>query len=445
MSRILQAAVLALTASGAVTLATPAGAQDVPVRKMSLAECVAAALRDNPDIKTSTDQVAVARGGRLEAGGRLGPLLRVDGSLQEWNSDYSIPFQLDPSQPPVNFPVRDQLTWNFSASAIQPITGLWSLYETYRVRDLGVDVAAIQREATLRDVGYFRTVEAYYRLLQAERLEEVASASVEQLDGQRKRANSFHDNGVVSKDDVLRAELAVANAKQRQILARAHVSLTRSRLAVQMGLSPNAAIDAVPLAGEPSVGNDVTLERAEQRAVEERVELREVDKHIQQAQGGVRIAWLKWAPQLNLMASYQHVEGSPFQQKDGAYVGGTLSWDVWDWGSTIGGIHQANARLRMARTAREKVGDQILLEVREAYLNLDAAKDAMDVAKAAVAAAEENFRLVGKRYDANTATSFDVVDAEGLLTQARGQLQTATYDYLIARAALKRAIGESRL
>ncbi|HSQ61670.1 MAG TPA: TolC family protein [Polyangiaceae bacterium] len=259
MSRILQAAVLALTASGAVTLATPAGAQDVPVRKMSLAECVAAALRDNPDIKTSTDQVAVARGGRLEAGGRLGPLLRVDGSLQEWNSDYSIPFQLDPSQPPVNFPVRDQLTWNFSASAIQPITGLWSLYETYRVRDLGVDVAAIQREATLRDVGYFRTVEAYYRLLQAERLEEVASASVEQLDGQRKRANSFHDNGVVSKDDVLRAELAVANAKQRQILARAHVSLTRSRLAVQMGLSPSAAIDAVPLAGEPSVGNDVTL------------------------------------------------------------------------------------------------------------------------------------------------------------------------------------------
>ncbi|HSQ61669.1 MAG TPA: TolC family protein, partial [Polyangiaceae bacterium] len=83
--------------------------------------------------------------------------------------------------------------------------------------------------------------------------------------------------------------------------------------------------------------------------------MREVDKHIQQAQGGVRIAWLKWAPQLNLMASYQHVEGSPFQQKDGAYVGGTLSWDVWDWGSTIGGIHQANARLRMARTAREKV------------------------------------------------------------------------------------------
>ena len=120
-----------------------------------------------------------------------------------------------------------------------------------------------------------------------------------------------------------------------------------------------------------------------------------------------------------------------------AFVGGTLSWDVWDWGATIGGVHEANARLRMARIAREKVEDQVKLEVREAYLNLDAAKDAMDGAKAAVASAEENYRLVGKRYDANTATSFDVVDSEGLLTQARGQLETATYDYLIARAALK--------
>jgi outer membrane protein TolC len=69
------------------------------------------------------------------------------------------------------------------------------------------------------------------------------------------------------------------------------------------------------------------------------------------------------------------------------------------------------------------------------------ASEALVVAKAAVAAAEENFRLVKKRYEANAATSFDVVDAEGLLTQARGQMETARYDYLIAHAALRAAMG----
>ena len=46
-----------------------------------------------------------------------------------------------------------------------------------------------------------------------------------------------------------------------------------------------------------------------------------------------------------------------------------------------------------------------------------------------------------KKFDANAATSFDVVDAEALLTQSRGQVEQALYDYLIASAALQKATG----
>ena len=60
----------------------------------------------------------------------------------------------------------------------------------------------------------------------------------------------------------------------------------------------------------------------------------------------------------------------------------------------------------------------------------------------AVSQAEENYRIVTKEFENNAATSFNVVDAEALLTQARGQVETARYDYLIARAALDRATGK---
>jgi outer membrane protein len=116
---------------------------------------------------------------------------------------------------------------------------------------------------------------------------------------------------------------------------------------------------------------------------------------------------------------------------------------VWDWGSSIASVRGANAHLRQARTLQSKLEDQLRLEVREAFLNVGTATEAMQVAKAAVASAEEHFRLVNKRYEANSTTSFDVVDAESLLTQARAQLQTSTYDYLVSRAALHRAMGES--
>jgi outer membrane protein TolC len=313
------------------------------------------------------------------------------------------------------------------------------------VRDLGVDIAAIRREATRRDVT-FRVIEGYYRLLQAERLAEVAVESVDQLDGQLKQANSFHDAGVVSRADVLRAELALANAKQRVIQARAQVALGRARLASVMGMSQSTSVDAIALASEPQPSAEIPLEQAEQKAHTDRIELRELDHRIEQSKMGVRIAWYKMAPQINLVGSYMHNQqvatGVQLVEKDAGFVGGTLSWDVWDWGSSIAGVHEANAKLHEAKTARDKLRDQLDLEVHEAFLNVGTATEAIIVAKAAVSSAEENFRLVKKRYDANTATSFDVVDAENLLTQARAQLQTSTYDYLVARAALRRATGD---
>lgn len=146
-------------------------------------------------------------------------------------------------------------------------------------------------------------------------------------------------------------------------------------------------------------------------------------------------------PQVSAVGAYIHNEGSQFVQTNSAYVGARASWDVWDWGTTTSGITEAKARARQGELARVKVSDQIRLEVRRAFLELTAAGEAVTVAQESVAQATENFRLVKKRYEANAATSFDVVDAEGLLTQARGQMQTALYDRVIARAALRRATG----
>ncbi len=404
-------------------------------RKMRLEDCVTEALRANPDVRLAVDEHDAATAGRWEAGGNFGPRVHLDASVQQWNSPFAINFGAQA------FQVRDAFTWSFTASAIQPLTGLFVIYEQYRVKDYGVDVAAIKRDTMRRDVGY-RVGEGYYRLLQAERLAEVAVSSTDQLTLQLKQADSFHDQGVVSRDDVLRAELALANAKQRVIQSRAQVSLARSRLAVLMGMSPSAAIDAVPLDGEPDLRTDITLERAESKALSDRVELKQVAAQLDQAKSGVRLAWYKMAPQVNLIASYQHQEGSQFAQVDAAFVGGSLSWDIWDWGSSIAGVRAANAGMRQANDLRTKLEDQLRLEVREAFLNVGTATEGMQVARAAVSAAEEHYRLVNKRYEANTTTSFDVVDAENLLTQARAQLQTSTYDLLVARGALRRATGD---
>jgi outer membrane protein len=445
--------VVASLATSVVLISSRADAESAPVapvapapptpglRRMSAAECVELALHHNVDVLNSGEEITATEAERAAVRGQLGPKLHADASARRWTEAYTIPFSLDPTKPPSAFPVHDAFEWNATVTLTQPITGLVAILDAYKIRDLGVDMATIRRDVARRDAAY-KVVESYYRLAQGEQLMGVAKASVEQLQAQLRQANSFHENGVVSQNDVLRAQLAVANAQQRVIGLGARVSLERSRLAVLMGMPPDALIDAQPLASAELPPPDAqTLAQDEQSAELQRIELVELDKRVEVAHRTAGIAWLRLVPQVSAVGAYLHTEGSPFTQKNSAYVGAVASWDVWDWGATSSAIPLAKARARQAALARTKLSDQIRLEVRQAYVDVASAAEASTVAKASVAQAGENFRLVTKRYEANAATSFDVVDAEGLLTQARGQLETALYDHAIARAALRRAIG----
>src|SRR2546423_1910062 len=107
---------------GALFLSGTAAAEEP--RKMTLADCVREAQTHNPDVQSAGFDQEAARAQRWEAGGHFGPLVHVDAGVQQWDSQFKIAF---PPNPP--FVVRDAFTWSFTASAIQPLTGLFAIYE----------------------------------------------------------------------------------------------------------------------------------------------------------------------------------------------------------------------------------------------------------------------------------------------------------------------------
>jgi outer membrane protein TolC len=419
----------------AATAGAEAPTTAMTVRGTTLTEAVAIALRQSPDVLARQAELEAARAEQAESRGQFGPKLHVDANVMQWNSPFDI------SLGAAVFRVREAFTWTVSPSIIQPITPLLTIYDQYKMQEYGVDVAAIRREVVRRDIA-FQVVEGYYRLAEAERLAEVADASVTQLEAQQRQAQSLFDNGVIAKNDLLRAALAVANAQQRMIQVRGQIVLARGALDTLMGQPPDTPFEPVPFVGEPPPIGDATIQSVENLAAAQRLEVVEVIKDIARANEGVALAKHKLIPQVSAIGNYTHFEGSQFQQVDASYVGLFASWDVWDWGTTWNGIHKADARLDQVRIARKKLEDQVRLEARQAFVNASTARDALEVSNVAVSQAEENYRIVTKEFENNAATSFNVVDAESLLTQARGQVETSRYDYLIARAALQRAIGK---
>jgi len=437
---------------------------------LSLDQCVAIALKENPEMASANYEVDAAVAKKNVARGGYSPRLKMDAGVQRWDKEFSaalfgmLPrycstcawnpvtdasgntlYHLDGSPrlqvQEESLTFRPQWTWSVGVTLAQPIGALWTVREANILTKLGVDIAEIKRKEARRDVA-FQVTEAYYRLLQAKSMAAVAEKSVDQVTAQVKRARTFFERGAVARNDVLRAELGLAASQQRLIQANGLVSLARGRLATLMGRSPDTEVDPVDITGEPTARPLLPVGQAEQQAVDTRFEVKEISAHIEQATAGVRMAKSKMVPQVNAVANYTRQTSSLLGLPESWFIGATASWDIWEGGSTYYGIDDSKAQLAQAVAARRKAEDAIRLDARNAHVGVTTSTEALDVAKHAVEQAEENFRIEQRRYESTSNTSFDVLDAETQLTTARGQHQAALYDLIMAHANLDRAMGE---
>ena len=165
----------------------PASAQPAPsmrraaARTMTLTDCVAIAASREP--RHAIERLPGARrGSGARAGARR---LRAQGARRRERAAVELPVHARCRQLPVGRRAQTRSRGRRGSRSSSRSRTLFAIYDEYKVQDFGVDVAAIRRAATRRDVA-FRTVEEYYRLLEAMRLSEVAEASVTQLESAQK-------------------------------------------------------------------------------------------------------------------------------------------------------------------------------------------------------------------------------------------------------------------
>ncbi|WP_428267911.1 TolC family protein [Haliangium sp.] len=437
MSKNLAALVAALSLTASTAMAQAPGEEAPAEQRMTLAECVELALQRNQELVRTDAVVAEAEAGRLSARGRYGPLLRVDASVSRWGD--SVEFTLDPAAPPLV--VRDQITSQVSGSLIQPLTGLWAIHEGYKAQTYGHDAAQHEQTAARHDV-VMAVADAYYQALGAEQLAEIAELSVRQIEAHVEQARAFHRSGLIGKNQVLEAEVRLSEVRASLVRARGGVTLARANLAFQMGLPADRQVFPAPIPETEPVSIEQSYEDAAAEALTQRSELSAIASRVEQAQAGSRAARAQMLPQLSAILNATHVEGQALARANDWFVGLQLEWNVWEWGSTYYQSEQARARVAQAEAGQAHLREAVQLQVRRAYVELRSAEEQLRATRDAVAQAEENLRIQQSRFEANAATTTEVLDAEALLARARVNVTTSFYAYLRAMTALKRALGE---
>ena len=121
-----------------------------------------------------------------------------------------------------------------------------------------------------------------------------------------------------------------------------------------------------------------------------------------------------------------------------------ISVPIFTGGRIKGDVTQAEAELQQRKAEAENIRGQVDYDVRAAFLNLNAAKEQVAVAKQNVDLANENLARSKDRFTSGVTDSVEVVQAEQSLASANDQYITSLYDHNLAKLSLARALGVAR-
>jgi len=137
-----------------------------------------------------------------------------------------------------------------------------------------------------------------------------------------------------------------------------------------------------------------------------------------------------------------NLKTSTFQPRESSFTTiAAVQFKIWDSGQTQGRVEQARADVDKAKITIENVREGIALEVRNAYLGLQEAREKVAVAEKGLQAATESLRVARLRYEAGVSNQLELSDAELAYTQAEQNLVNARYDLRVAWARLEKAMG----
>lgn len=439
MRSALAVAVLAL---GATLLGLPAMAQTptagVPTvagRVLTLDECVAIALRIQPNIRARLGDYAAAR---FRVDQALAPLLpQASGA---WTATRTRSTVLSTS-PVTGVTTKSPLDRTMDQTMAANVTVSQLLF------DFGQSFAATEAarklsEVALEDVELQRQLivdqvkEAYTNILFAQRLIRVAEQSLERANLNLRSAKGFFEVGTRPKSDVARAEVDVANARVDLIRGRNAERQARAALNTAMAIEVDAPTQVQDnLAYTPVVLSPRVLR---EEAVRLRPEMRQARLRLEAAQATERQTFRNFFPTVSGSGTY----GATTSEFNEAWsLGLSLNWVLYDGGGRVGKWREAKANAEAAEARVRAQELDIQRQVEQAQLAVAEADERIQAAQVAVASAQENFRLAQGRFDAGVGTILELTDAQLALTQSQNTEAQALSDYRIALYRLDLAVG----
>jgi len=427
--------------SSALTGSVPSGPASDETLRLTLRDAITRSLRYNLATIENGQNAQIARGHRLLALSNLLPQVSAGASetVQQVNLG-----TLGLSG--LNVPGIPTVVGPFSYSSVDASISqtLFSFESIQRFRSARTAEQAAQLSyQDILDVVTLTVGSAYLQIIEAGSRIEAQEAQVRNARALNDQAVDQVQAGTAPRIEATRTEVQLHTEEYNLSIARNNFQVAKLALGRAIGLPLGQQFelaDALPYSDISALSVDEAL----QIAYKSRSDFRSALASQKAAAQTLSATKGERYPVVAVNGDYGDL-GPTFGHSHGDFTfQAGIRVPLFTGGRIKGDVTQAEAELKQRKAEAENVRGQIDYDVRTAFLNLNAAKEQVTVAKQNVELANDNLARSKDRFTSGVTDSVEVVQAEQSLASANDQYITSLYNHNFAKLSLARALGIAR-
>ncbi|MDB4925597.1 TolC family protein [Mucilaginibacter sp.] len=289
-------------------------------------------------------------------------------------------------------------------------------------------------------------INEYYNLYKVLQSKKVVNQNLETIDAQIHQSQRFFEQGLVTKNDVLRFQLQRANVELSGIDLESNRKIINYNLNILLGLPETTQLNIAQInEANRELG---LLSNYIDTAISNRQELKQLDLRNKYAETNIKTINANTTPTVSASAGgyYVDVSGNPLPRSGNfitpVTVGLTAAWN-------FGALWTNKNKIAEAKIQRDQVAinkgitlDNVKNEVNQNYQNYMTALNKIKLLQTSIEQANENNNILASKYKSNIASATDRADAETLLYQAQINLELAKADAGLAYYTLLKSTGK---
>jgi outer membrane protein len=413
-------------------------------RKIKIDEAIGLGISNSHQLRYDSAKITEASAALQEAKERKLPDLTVSGShirLNDPNVDLKIKSSGSGSGDSTSQP-RGKI----NSATYGLVNFSLPLYAGSKIK-YGIESARYLAEASRldatgnRDEIILNTINAFDNLYKAKAAVDLVNENLGSAKERVKQFISLERNGVIPRNDLLKAELQQSNTELSLLDAENNWKLANINMDIMLGLPDSTTLDP-DISSFASVNKLMTVEEFIQSAQQHRSDIASLDLKKKAAAIGIKAAKSDFYPSVALTGGYIALYVPNLVTVTNAVnVGIGVQYNLASLWKNNSKVQQAQAREIQVQANQAMLSDAVRLQVHQSYLEYVLSVKKIETYKTAVDQAEENYKIVKNKYDNTLATTTDLLDADVAQLQSRLNYAFSQADASAAYSKLLKAAG----